>query len=147
MRGYLSAVDADGGRIPLGSSTEREATVEQNVVHEGEGDVVVGDQTNVDRSTTVGDDNVVNRSTIGGAAPDDGGSAAGPSRDTDATTDGRQPTYCTDCGAKLPPDGVCPDCDAGADDTTDTVQYCERHERTYTGGTCPDCRRSTSRSA
>ncbi|MFC7173786.1 hypothetical protein ACFQL0_11370 [Haloplanus litoreus] len=116
-QGFVETVARDatisvGYRTTLTLTVEREATVEQNVVHQGEGDVVVGDQTNVDRSTTVGDDNVVNRSSIGGSEGHDGRRASGSS--TESSTGGG-PTYCTDCGTKLTgPGGVCPECDRGA---------------------------------
>jgi hypothetical protein len=147
--GFVETVARDatitvGYRTTLTLTVEREATVEQNVVHRGEGDVVVGDQTNVDRSTTVGDDNVVNRSSIGGAEGRDGRRANGSTTNSSA---GDGPTYCIDCGAKLTgSDGVCPECDGG-DDATDTQKFCERHERTYTGDACPECRQSGFRSA
>ena len=149
--GFVETVARDatvtvGYRTTLTLTVEREAAVERNVVHQGEGDVVVGDQTNVDRSTTVGDDNVVNRSAIGGderrddrGATDSDGAVANRSAD-----DG--PTYCLDCGAKLTgPGGACPECGRG--NAGDTRKFCERHERTYTGETCPDCRQSGFRSA
>ena len=53
-----------GYQTELQLTIEREAKVEQNVVNKGEGDVIMGD--NIDRSTSVGDDNVINRSDIGG---------------------------------------------------------------------------------
>jgi hypothetical protein len=150
--GFVETVTRDatinvGYRTTLRLTVEREASVEQNVVHQGEGDVVVGDQTNVDRSTTVGDDNVINRSTIDGAeARGDGSTTAGGGTGSAADATSR-PAYCIDCGTELVGDGVCPECDDQADDATDTVQFCERHERTFTGEACPECQRSGFRSA
>ena len=124
-----------GYRTTIHLTVEREATV----VHQGDGDVVVGDQTNVDRSTTVGDDNIINRSEIGEDAGRGGRRDADGGGDGGSTTD-TGPTYCTDCGTRLA-GGVCPECDRGQDDG-DTKQFCERHERPYTGDACPECRRS-----
>ncbi|WP_251343547.1 hypothetical protein [Haloplanus halophilus] len=136
--GFVETVARDatitlGYRTTLRLTVEREASVERNVVHQGEGDVVVGDQTNVDRSRTVGDDNVINRS-LGGD-----GDGAADAVDT-SERGGSGPSYCVDCGAKLTGDGACPECDRG--DATDTRQFCERHQRTYVGDACPECRRS-----
>jgi hypothetical protein len=59
-----------GYQTDLQLTVERDATVEQNVVHRGEGDVVMGDS--FDASTTVGDDNVIKGDIGGGdAAPTD----------------------------------------------------------------------------
>jgi hypothetical protein len=152
--GFVETVTRDatisiGYRTTVRLTVEREASVEQNVVHEGDGDVVVGDQTTVDRSTTVGDDNVINRSTIDGTEPSGGGTTTDASRSpgADANTPEPRPTYCVDCGTKLVgSEGRCPECDGSADDATDTVQFCERHERTYTGARCPECVQSGFRS-
>lgn len=159
--GFVETVARDatislGYRTTLRLTVEREASVEQNVVHRGDGDVVVGDQKNVDRSTTVGDDNVINRSSIGeSSSAEDGGGGSGSAPASGRDSRGAGPdtaadpapgprgtsslTYCTDCGTKLV-DGTCPECAAGG--TTDTKQFCERHERTYTGDACPECRQS-----
>jgi hypothetical protein len=53
-----------GYQTELQLTIERESKVEQNVVYEGDGDVVMGDS--IDKSTSIGDDNVINRSEIGG---------------------------------------------------------------------------------
>ena len=159
--GFVETVARDatislGYRTTLRLTVEREASVEQNVVHQGDGDVVVGDQKNIDRSTSVGDDNIINRSSVGDPSAADGGTGsdsapasgrgsrgAGSGPDTADSAPGSRgtssPTYCTDCGTKLV-DGTCPECAAGG--TTDTRRFCERHERTYTGDACPECRRS-----
>lgn len=74
--GRVETVRRDA-RVSIGYQTdlqltiEREAKVEQNVVNKGSGDVVMGDS--VDNSTTVGDDNVINRSDIGGQGSADVG--------------------------------------------------------------------------
>lgn len=144
------AVVSIGYRTELQLQIERDARLEQNVVHRGEGDVVMGDLT--DRSTTVGDDNVMNRTDVGGTGrggdPDradgptasagtDGGRATGESGG-----EGGGPTAerCPDCGAGIRPnDAYCSGCGRKlAPDEGDTQQFCQRHERTYSG-VCPEC--------
>jgi hypothetical protein len=93
-----------GYRTDLQLQIERDARLEQNVVHRGEGDVVMGDMT--DRSTTVGDDNVMNRSEIGDSTPDSDGderTTSASKREGSATsnpdrsrTRNRHPTKTTD---------------------------------------------------
>jgi ribosomal protein L40E len=69
--GHVENVTRDAS-IEIGYQTElqltisRESKIEQNIVHEGDGDVVMGDS--IDESTSVGDDNIINRSDIGGSA-------------------------------------------------------------------------------
>ncbi|GAA0669865.1 hypothetical protein ACFQDG_17085 [Natronoarchaeum mannanilyticum] len=77
----VATVDRDatlsiGARASIELVVERTAGV-TNVYHEGSGDVVAGDVTTVDRSTTI-TDSVVNRSDVGSSGADgaDGGSTA-----------------------------------------------------------------------
>jgi hypothetical protein len=150
-----------GYRTELQLQIERDARLEQNVVHRGEGDVVMGDLT--DRSTTVGDDNVMNRTDVGEAGqadgPDradgatasagtDGGRATGEGgggRESESGDEGGGPAggHCPDCGAETrPSDAYCSGCGRKlAPDEGDTQQFCQRHERTYSGDVCPECAR------
>jgi hypothetical protein len=164
--GHLANVRRDA-ELSIGFNTElqliveREAKVEQNVVNHGEGDVVLGDQRNIDNSTTVGDDNVINRTDIGGNDPADvgddnvinrsevGGNGANGDISSDHTSDDEQDTqFCTECGTELPAEAVaCFACGKSLEVTrvdaetsaTETRQFCEHHERTYTGSACPEC--------
>lgn len=135
--GKVETVRRDA-KISIGYQTEmqltieREAKVEQNVVNEGSGDVVMGDS--IDNSTSVGDDNVINRSDIGGQEPADvgsdnvmnrssvgGGEASNPnkshSKSADTTDHQTSPPeqsgtmYCIACGSEVGTDiAYCPNC-------------------------------------
>lgn len=128
---FAETIDRDavlslGYNTDLRLRVEREAKVEKDIDirHEGEGDVdvVMGDQTTVDKRTEIGDDNIINRSDIGGEEPasvgDDnivtrssiGGSGGGRGResDTNPTSDTQ---FCIHCRAELPVDAVtCSEC-------------------------------------
>lgn len=170
--GHVETLDSDatiaiGYQTELQLRAEREAKVEQNVVHRGQGDVVMGDS--VDRSTTVGDDNVINRSDIGGDQPADVGDdnvindsdvgGSGPSG-TDSGSGGSQPAgpdsgsagsngdtqYCINCGTQVAVTAAfCPSCgqnlgvESGAETGGDTQQFCQRHDLAYSGDVCPEC--------
>lgn len=135
--GLVESVRRDA-RVEVGYQTqlriEVERTAHQEINIEGSevGDVVVGDQTNVDQSTTVGDDNVINRSEIG----DEGtgvpaASADAPDRSTTVGDDNvMNRTTVGESGATG--GGSTPD-----DDST-TQKFCEEHQRTYTDE-CPEC--------
>lgn len=164
--GRLASIRRDA-ELSIGFNTElqliveREAKVEQNVVNEGDfdGDIVFGDQQNVDNRTNVGDDNVINRTDIGGDEPAEVGddnvanrsTVGGDTASGDNTADGdtQDVQFCIECGTELPAEAVaCYACgtslEATAADTgpssTETQQFCERHQRTYTDGVCPECR-------
>lgn len=147
-----------GYRTDLQLQIERETRLEQNVVHQGDGDVVLGDFT--DQSTTVGDDNVMNRTDIeggtSGAEADRGdatatGADAGEQRTaadgatragTDAATrDSADAGYCPDCGTETrPSDAYCSGCGRElASNEGDTQQFCQRHQLAYRGAACPEC--------
>jgi hypothetical protein len=153
-----------GYQTELQLTIEREAKVEQNVVNKGRGDVVMGDS--IDNSTSMGDDNVINRSDIGGPDGAEVGSdnvvnrseiggtepertqADGTGADSKSTT-GAETQFCIGCGSEIATHvQYCPSCgkeletnDPAANEgsATDTQQFCERHQRTYTGERCPDC--------
>lgn len=72
--GRMTTVERNA-TVSIGIEAELELVVERatnvtNVYHDGSGDVVTGDVTNVDRSTTV-NDSVVNRSDVGAAGAED----------------------------------------------------------------------------
>lgn len=186
--GRVETVSRDA-EISIGYQTnllltiEREAKVEQNVVNKGEGDVIMGDH--VDESTTIGDDNVINRSDIGGDGSetlgddnivnrsDIGGTASSssspsseertpertetekPAADTSPESDA-ETKFCISCGTEIAVQAqYCPSCghelggedsDAGssARRSSETQQFCERHERTYAGDQCPECADSSA---
>jgi hypothetical protein len=147
-----------GYRTELQLQIERDARLEQNVVHQGEGDVVLGDFT--DQSTTVGDDNVMNRTDIEGGRTgvtadrsDDptagAGTEKGP-RATDGAThsateaaaqDPSDTGRCPDCGTETrPSDAYCSGCGRElASEKGDTQHFCQRHQLAYRGDTCPEC--------
>jgi hypothetical protein len=156
--GHLVNVSRDA-ELVLGFNAAFELVVERDarveVVNQGDGDVVLGDQRNVDNSTTVGDDNVVNRSDIGGDEPGSGeigddnvvnrSRVGGDDRALEGEATGDDTRFCTECGTELPAGAVaCFACgaplepDGGAEG--ETRGYCERHQRTYSGETCPVCR-------
>jgi hypothetical protein len=140
-----------GYRTDLQLQIERETRLEQNVVHQGEGDVVLGDFT--DQSTTVGDDNVMNRTDIEGGTSggeSDRGDATAASADAGgtnragteaATRDSSDATRCPDCGMETrPSDAYCSGCGRElAVDESNTQQFCQRHQLAYRGDTCPEC--------
>jgi hypothetical protein len=156
--GYVANISRDavfslGFNAEFRLIVERDARVEQHVVNKGDGDVVFGDQQNVDNSTSVGDDNVLNRSEVGGSEAAEIGddnvlnrsSTGGSAEDSSpGTTSDDETQFCTECGTELPAGAVaCFACgkslktDGGS---AETRGYCKRHERTYTGETCPTCR-------
>lgn len=107
-----------GYQTTLQMRVEREAKREINVAGKVEGDLVAGDQQNVDKSTQV-IDSVVNRSDIGGEGE--------PATVEDSTVnrshvggEGRR-----ESGARS--------------GRSDTKNHCERHNRVYTGEVCPEC--------
>lgn len=154
--GRIESVTTDatisiGYRTTLQLQIERDARIEQNVVNQGDGNVVMGDMT--DNSTTVGDDNVMNRTDVGGGGRKPTVRGPGESKTSNAPetrsepgtkpSGGGQPesASCPDCGAETRPgDAFCSGCGrelaAGEDDTR---QFCQRHQRAYQGGSCPEC--------
>ena len=68
--GYIETVSSDA-EITIGYHTELQLTTKRDakkqVINQGDGQVVMGD--NYDQSTNLGDDNVINRSDIGGEEP------------------------------------------------------------------------------
>lgn len=162
-----------GYQTDLLLTIEREAKVEQNVVNNGQGDVVMGDS--IDKSTTVGDDNVMNRSDIGGQGGADVGSdnvvnrsdiggseasGAEPSDHTAANGQGKTSTadtdletqFCISCGTEIPTEvRYCPSCGhelaespTAGETTSETQNFCERHQQPYRGDQCPDCANGNS---
>lgn len=155
--GRIESVTTDaaisiGYRTTLQLQIERDARIEQNVVHQGEGNVVMGDLT--DNSTTVGDDNVMNRTDVGGSVEQEpavrGSNTSKASNSPDVRSGsgetrsgGGQPesARCPDCGAETrPEDSFCSGCGRElTPDRGDTQQFCQRHQRAYQGDTCPEC--------
>lgn len=112
-QGFSARVRRDAV-IELGYQTELRLTVEREAkVEVSDGDYVAGDK--VDNSTHI-DDSVVNRSDIG-------------SGEGEATVE----------------DSVVNRSDVGSaeSDETPTQNFCDRHQRTYTGPVCPDCAEGT----
>lgn len=101
-----------GYQTTLVMTAEKETKVKQ--VFEGavRGDVVAGDQTNVDDRTQV-IDSVVNRSEIG----DDGSGTVEDSAVNRLQVGG-----------------------SGRSSNSDTKKHCEKHNRVYAAETCPECR-------
>lgn len=117
--GRITRID-DSAKIELGYQTRfhlavsKEAKTEINVEGGVAGDVVGGDQTNIDRSTTV-EDSVVNRSDVGGG---------------EATVEDSVVNR-TDVG------------ETNEQDDDDTKNHCSTHDRFYEGQVCPECAAST----
>lgn len=117
-KGLATTVD-DTATVTIGYQTtlrlrvEQEAKQEINVQGTVGGDVVAGDQTNVDKSTNV-TDSVVNRSEISG----EGGADVDDSVLNRSRVNGDSQT---------------------TSDESDTKKHCETHDRMYTGQTCPEC--------
>ena len=133
-------------------TVEREAKVEQNVVNKGSGDVVMGDS--IDHSTTVGDDNVMNRSDLGGTestAPLSPDQPADGTGSASASTGDAETQFCIGCGSEIATHAAfCPNCgqkqateETGAGNS-DTQNFCEKHQRTHSGSQCPECASSNS---
>jgi len=118
-QGLTTTVD-DTATITIGYQAkfrlrvEQEAKKEINVSGDVGGDVVAGDQTNVDESTSVVD-SVVNRSEISG----DGGTTVDDSVVNRSEVRGS------------------PQEDSASD--SDTQKRCETHDIMYTGDVCPKC--------
>ena len=107
---------SDSAKVEVGYQAEfhlrvkQEAKREINVDGSVAGDVVAGDQTSIDRSTTV-DDSVVNRSDVDG----DGGATVEDSV-VNRSSVGESET-----------------------DEDDTKNHCSTHDRFYEGDVCPEC--------
>lgn len=132
--GRMTTVERDA-TVSVGVTAELELVVERaasvtNVYHQGEGDVVTGDVTNVDRSTTV-TDSVVNRSDIGG---DDGEGAA----DVDDSVVNRSSLGGEDGASARSANGNQPGDRATDDASARTHRVCDDHGP-YQGPVCPDC--------
>lgn len=134
--GYAEQVKRDAS-IDLGYRTELRLTVESEARIEVSGDYVTGNK--IDKSTHL-TDSVVNRSNVGAGASPHGGSAesdtsSGPVNVDDSVVNrsnvggagSRQDTQPTH---PSPDDAVV---EEGARD------FCEVHERIYTGTVCPEC--------
>ncbi|UTF54828.1 zinc ribbon domain-containing protein [Natronosalvus rutilus] len=134
--GHMATLRSDatleiGFRTTLRLEVERTAGPEVTVEGDVSGNVVLGDH--VDRSTTVGDDNVLNRTDVGG----DGAAEVGDdnvfsrsSIDTAETT-----SFCNE--HNRPYDEVCPSCTQEAPATQTNVES-QRHQtntRERTSGT------------
>lgn len=126
--GYIETVSSDA-EITIGYNTELQLTTERDakkqVINQGDGQVVMGDS--YDQSTTVGDDNVINRSDIGGQEPASmgndnivnqsdvgGGTTAPPDAKTTQpvpeTPDGGM-QFCIHCGTEINMQAsFCPSC-------------------------------------
>lgn len=126
--------------IEIGYQTRLELVVERaarevtRVEHEGEGDVVVGDQ--IDQRTVV-EDAVINRSNIGSGSSPDGVSGAPGGTSIEDTVVNRS-NVGTGSSHEEPPDRVS-GAGSGDAENTDTRGFCETHERTYEGDRCPLC--------
>ncbi len=116
-QGHLQTVSNDatitiGYQTSFHLETVSEARVENNVVHRGDGDVVMGDS--IDRSTTV-EDSVVNRSDI--ADGSDSGRVETQSPEEVAAAANAQSSstqqFCPQCGEEISSDAAfCPYCGA-----------------------------------
>lgn len=117
-----------GFRTDLILEVEQQAITEVNVGGDVSGDVVMGDS--VDQSTSV-TDSVVNRSDIGGSegtSVDDSvvnRSNVGGSNSTPETRQSANETQQTD----------------------QTENFCQTHQQTYLGDSCPDCAAASSSQA
>lgn len=126
--GYIETVSSDA-EIAIGFQTELQLTTErdakQQVINQGDGQVVMGD--NYDQSTNIGDDNVINRSDIGGEEPaevgddnivnrSDVGGEPTDSPDTKTTqpvpeTPDEDMQFCIHCGTEINMQATfCPSC-------------------------------------
>ena len=124
-----------GYQTRLRLTLKREARTEIDIGGDVSGDIVAGDQKNIDASTRVVD-SVVNRSNVGGeeeAKVDEsvlnrsnvGDEQAGPSGNGSiGSADG-------------PPPGTSRD--PSDSENGDTQKHCQIHERMYTGEVCPEC--------
>lgn len=132
--GFLERIRRDaqlkiGYQTVLSLEVEREAKTVVEGDIQSSGDVVVGDATKVDNSTTV-EDSVVNRSNVGG----DGSASVEDSvvnRSNVGEAESGNP------GSSQPDGGV--DAEAGS---RDTQQFCETHKVSYTDS-CPECATGT----
>lgn len=118
-------------------TVEREAKTEFNIQGSVTGDVVAGDQKNVDDRTQVVD-SVVNRSDIGG----EGGAEVDDSVVNRSDVGGE--------GEAEVDDGVNGSAAGGEEpmpSSTNTQKHCEKHQQVYTGDTCPKCRAEAGGSA
>lgn len=107
-----------GYQTTLQMRVKREPKPEINVAGNVQGDVVAGDQQNVDERTQVVD-SVVNRADIGGKGE--------PATVEDSTVNRSQVG-----GESGRESGAQPN-------KSNTKNHCERHNRVYTGEACPEC--------
>jgi|APHM01.1.fsa_nt_gi hypothetical protein len=110
-----------GYQTTLHMKVEREAKQEINVGGDVRGDLVAGDQRNVDDRTQVVD-SVVNRSNISGEAATVEDSVVNRSQVGDEPRE-------------------------TAPDESDTQTHCKRHDRMYTGEVCPECAADATRTS
>jgi hypothetical protein len=116
-----------GYQTTLVMTVERESKI--NIKGSVDGDVIAGDQTNVDDSTRIVD-SVVNRSEVG----DDG---SGTVEDSVVNR-----SEVGDDGSGTVEDSVVNRSQVGSGSRssgTDTKAHCERHSRVYSGEVCPEC--------
>lgn len=131
--------------ITVGLQTELELVVERapdvtNVYHEGSGDVVAGDVTTVDRSTTV-NDSVVNRSDISADGRDgaDGSADSGPTTVTDSVVNRSTVGGADDAsGDPNGSEAAGRPAEPLARDDARTRPVCGEHGP-YRGSECPEC--------
>ena len=113
-----TAVISLGYQTEIRIAVEREAKTEFNIDGSVEGDVVGGDQTNIDRSTNVVD-SVVNRSDISGE---------GDGETVEDSVVNRSSVSERESGEQV-----------HDDDSGDTQNRCDKHDRLYTSDVCPEC--------
>ncbi|MFB6151290.1 MAG: hypothetical protein ABEJ40_05735 [Haloarculaceae archaeon] len=128
--GHVERVRRDA-TIEIGYQTTLKLEVQRDArVEVRGGDYVAGNK--VENRTEVRD-SVVNRSEIGSATGDGAGKGS-------AVKDGREVTV-DDSVVNRSKVATADDGSAdGAGSDSDTREYCEEHERTYTGEECPACR-------
>lgn len=147
--GYLKRIRRDA-RLEIGYHTvltlEVEREAREEYVIEGDvaasGDVVMGDATEIDRSTTV-EDSVVNRSDIGG----EGGAEVTDSvvnrsnvgGEGDAEGKDNRRARAEDQPKKSNPTSATTD-----EEEEDTQSFCETHQLAYSSNVCPKCNASFS---
>jgi hypothetical protein len=135
--GCVERVKRDAA-IEVGYQTRLRLVVERerkNVIkNQGDGDVVMGDQTNVDQSTRV-EDAVMKDSNVGSeAVPGDDPSGG---RNVDAKTTVEDAVVSDSSIGAGSSSGSSPGTDSGTNE--DTRKVCETHGITYQGDPCPLC--------
>jgi len=134
-----------GYQTTLVMTVDRESKI--NIEGSVDGDVIAGDQTNVDDSTRIVD-SVVNRSEVGGDGSEmvDDYSVGGPQVGDDGSVAVDDSvvnrSQVGGDGSGTVDDSVVNRSQVGAGNlsSSDTKTHCETHSRVYTGEVCPECR-------